>query len=141
MYLDTSVWVRLCLPEADSEQCEAIAATASGFVSSELLIGELTSALLAKERNRLITSSHREIILAKFDEQIADGTLQLLPLNSLIVREATEVMRLVHPQVSLRTLDALHLATYLSVEAGPLFTKDRRMLDAARRLNIPLAGA
>lgn len=141
MYLDTSVWVRLCLPEVDSEQCEAVAATASGFVSSELLISELTSALLAKERNRSITAAHREIILAKFDEQIADGTLQLLPLNSVIVREATEVMRLVHPQVSLRTLDAIHLATYLSVEAGPLFTKDRRMLEAARKLNIPLAGA
>ena len=44
----------------------------------------------------------------------------------------------VHPHVPLRTLDAIHLATYLSVITGPLFTKDARMRDAARLLEIPL---
>jgi len=45
-----------------------------------------------------------------------------------------------HPNVPLRTLDALHLATYLSVETGPLFTKDIRMRQAAARLGLSLAG-
>ena len=45
----------------------------------------------------------------------------------------------VHPQVPLRTLDALHLATYAGIEAGPRFTRDKRINDAARRLEFPLA--
>jgi predicted nucleic acid-binding protein len=39
----------------------------------------------------------------------------------------------------LRTLDALHLATYGGIEAGPLFTRDKRMREAARRMDYPLA--
>jgi len=45
-----------------------------------------------------------------------------------------------HPGVPLRTLDAIHLATYLDVEAGPLFTRDPRMLQAAAFMGLPLAG-
>jgi hypothetical protein len=44
----------------------------------------------------------------------------------------------VYPHVLLRTLDAIHLATYLSTIAGPLYTDDRRMRDAALFLEIPL---
>ena len=141
MYLDTSVAVKLYCREEGSEECEAIAAGADGFYSSELFYGELYAALLAKERAGAIGKNLRKDIWRLFEEQLGDGRVQLITLNGIIVREATEVMGEVHPHVSLRTLDAIHLATYLSVEAGPLFTRDKRMLDAARRLNIPLAGA
>jgi predicted nucleic acid-binding protein len=46
----------------------------------------------------------------------------------------------VHPAVPLRTLDALHLATFHAVSAGPLFSKDKRMNAAARRLHLPVVG-
>lgn len=70
----------------------------------------------------------------------ADGKLYLIPLNGLVVREAGDVLEEMHFEVPLRTVDAIHLATYLGVDAGPLFTRDKRMLMAARRLNVPLAG-
>lgn len=139
MYLDTSVAAKLFIPEADSHECELVVA-GQGFFSSDLLIGELWSAVLGKERAGHIRVSDREQIWQRFEELLADGAIQLVPLNGIIVRAATEVMAEVHPQLPLRTLDAIHLATYLSVDAGSLFTKDRRMLEAARRLNIPLAG-
>lgn len=140
MYLDTSVAVKLFIPEADSNECELVVA-GQGFFCSELLVGELTAATLAKERSGHIRTTDREEIMRQFEALLADGGIQLVPLNGIIVRAATEVMMEVHPEVPLRTLDAIHLATYLSVDAGPLFTKDRRMLLAARKLNIPLAGA
>jgi predicted nucleic acid-binding protein len=140
MYLDTSVVVSLYAREAGSENCEAVVAASDGFFSSELLLGEMTGAVLAKEKNKIITPDLREAILAKFDAHVADGTVRLIPLNGLVVREAVKVMRQAHPEVLLRTLDAIHLATYLSVDAGPLFTRDRRMQAAARKLGIPLAG-
>ena len=55
------------------------------------------------------------------------------------MREAAEMIARVHPQVPLRTLDAIHLATFGGLEVGPLFTGDRRMIDAARLLAFPLA--
>ncbi len=140
MYLDSSVAVKLFIPEPDSDECELVVG-GLGFFSSELMVGELWSATLAKERAKRISAAARAGIWHRFEELLSDGVVQLVPLNGLIVREAVEVMSQVHPQIPLRTLDAIHLATYLSVEAGPLFTKDRRMLDAARKLNIPLAGA
>lgn len=140
MYLDTSVAVKLFIPERDSDECELVVG-GLGFFSSELLVGELWAATLAKERGKHISVAARAEIWQRFEALLSDGIVQLVPLNGLIVREAVEVMTQVHPQIPLRTLDAIHLATYLSVEAGPLFTKDRRMLDAARKLNIPLAGA
>jgi predicted nucleic acid-binding protein len=140
MYLDSSVAVKLFVAEPDSNECELVVA-GQGFFCSELLMGELWSATLAKERAGHLRAADREEIWRQFEALLGDGAIRLVPLNGIIVRAATEVMNEVHPHVPLRTLDAIHLATYLSVDAGPLFTKDRRMTDAARRLNIPLAGS
>ena len=37
-------------------------------------------------------------------------------------------------------LDVIHLATFRVVSAGPLFSKDKRMNAAARRLHLPVVG-
>ena len=140
MYLDTSVAVKLFIPEPDSDECELIVGDL-GFFSSELLIAELWSDVLAKERGGHISEKARRQIWERFEALQADGLVQLVPLTGMIVHEAVDVMSQVHPEVRLRILDALHLATYLSVDAGPLFTRDKCMIEAARRLNISLADA
>ncbi|WP_438482970.1 type II toxin-antitoxin system VapC family toxin [Oleiharenicola lentus] len=139
MYLDTSVAVKLFIPEPDSDECELIVG-GLGFFSSDLLIGELRSASLGKERSGHLSPASRIRIWERFEEMLDTGMIDLVPLTRTIVSEAAEVMMQLHPAVPLRTLDAIHLATYLSVDAGPLFTCDRRMLDAAKLLGIPLAG-
>jgi predicted nucleic acid-binding protein len=138
MYLDTSVIVKLYTREPDSAECEKIV-DGHRMVSSELLYAELWSALLAKERNRQLSPDARQRVWELFEVHLLDDVIELIQLDGLIVREAAETMAKVHPHVPLRTLDAIHLATYASVEAGPLFTNDRRMIDAARLLSFPLA--
>jgi predicted nucleic acid-binding protein len=140
MYLDTSVLVKLYCREDGADDCETIASRATGFFSSELLHGELCSALLRKERSRTISAGLREEIWRLFLDHVDAGRIQLLPLNGLVVREAAEVMTQLHPTIPLRALDAIHLATYLCVDAGPLFSCDKRMLEAARKLGLNLAG-
>ena len=49
MYLDTSVAVKLFIPEPDSTECELIVGGA-GFISSDLLYGEMQAAALGKAR-------------------------------------------------------------------------------------------
>jgi predicted nucleic acid-binding protein len=139
MYLDTSVAAKLYIREPDSDEIEAAASSGDGLFSSELLYAELRSAMLGKERVKALSSAQREMAWNKFQEHLEAGLLQLLPLNGIVIREASEVIAQVHPQVALRSLDAIHLATALSVDAGPLLTRDKRMIEAAKKLGLALA--
>jgi predicted nucleic acid-binding protein len=139
MYIDTSVAVKLYVGEPDSEECEAVVADMN-LVSSMLLYCELQSALLSKVSRGKISEKVKTEIWNEFEMNISDQKIRLLPLNDLLVRDAADLVSGLHPVVPLRTLDALHLATYLSAEAGLLFTKDSRMLQAAAKMGLPLAG-
>ena len=130
--------VKLYTREPDSSACERVVAGRS-VISSELLYPELWSALLAKERSGLLTPADRQRVWELFEHHIMEGVIELAELDGTVLREAAEMIARVHPQVPLRTLDAIHLATYASLDAGPLFTKDRRMLAAARLLGFSLA--
>ncbi len=138
MYLDTSVVVKLYTPERDSAECERIT-QGHKIVSSELLYTELWSALLAKERAGSLTPEARQRVWEIFEMHLLDDVVELIALNGHVVREAAEMIARVHPRVPLRTLDAIHLATFAGIDVGPLFTRDRRMIEAARLLEMPLA--
>ncbi len=138
MYVDTSVFVKLYTREPDSAECEKVVA-GHRLVSSELLYPELWSALLAKERNGHLTAEARQRVWQLFEIHLLEDAVELIELDGVVVREAAEMIARVHPQVPLRTLDAIHLATFANLDAGPLFTNDRRMLEAARLLALPLA--
>jgi uncharacterized protein len=135
MYLDTSVLVKRYVAEPDSEHVDEVVV---GFtlVSSELALGEVWSAMLAKERNKVLPKVARDAAWKAFLSDIDEGVLRLIPLDGVMIREANEIMLSVHPDVPLRTLDAIHLATYDSVVTGPIFTKDKRMLAAAKLLGF-----
>jgi predicted nucleic acid-binding protein len=139
MYIDTSAFVKLYVGEPDSEACEAMV-LGNTLVSSRLLYCEFNSALLAKQSRGTISAEIRVEIWREFEMDIAARNIQFISLNDLLLQEATELMTELHSRVPLRTLDAIHLATYLSVETGPIFTRDRRMLQAAAHLGLPLAG-
>jgi predicted nucleic acid-binding protein len=138
MYIDTSALVKLYVEEPDSETCEAITFGVT-LVSSQLLRCEFRSAILGKERRGIISADLRADLLGEFERDVESRNLVLIPLDDVVVHNATEILSEIYPQVSLRTLDALHLATYLSIDAGRLFTKDKRMREAARHLQVSLA--
>ena len=137
MYLDTSVLTKLFIAEPDSEAC-AIRVAGATLASCELAYGEIFSAFLRNERGGSLTKKDRDVSWAQFEQRIGEESLWLAKLDGTIVRQAKDVMLQLHPKVALRTLDAIHLATCLSVVAGPLFTMDKRMREAAELLNIPL---
>jgi uncharacterized protein len=139
MYIDTSVVIKLYIEEPDSEACESTAAGKT-LVSSQLLYCEFRSALLGKVSRGIISSDLGVEVWQAFENDIAARKIRLVSLNDFLVRDATGLLGELLPDVRLRTLDALHLATFLSIEAGPLFTKDLRMLKAAGQLGLALAG-
>ncbi len=135
MYLDSSVLVKRYIQEPDSEQVDEVVLGAS-LVSSDLAFGEVWAALLAKERANVIPVAVRQKAWQAFLDDVEEGVLRLIPLDGVMIREANELMFSVHPNIPLRTLDSIHLATYQSVITGAIFTKDRRMLAAAKLLGF-----
>jgi len=139
MYVDTSVLVKRYVAEPDSDLTDEIMVSFT-LVTSELTLVEMRSALLAKERAKVLTPATREQVWKTFLGEVNEGVIQLIPLDGVMIREAHELMLRVHPGVPLRTLDAIHLATYDSVTTGPIFTTDKRMLAAARLLGFATVG-
>jgi predicted nucleic acid-binding protein len=139
MYVDTSVIVKLYIWEPDSEACEA---TVSGMslVSSHLAHCEFRSAVLGKISRGALSAESGSNVWRRFEKELGSGEFRLVSLNDSIARDAAVLLDELHPDVPLRPLDALHLATYLGIDAGQLFTKDRRMRQAAAKLGLPLAG-
>ncbi len=138
MYLDTSILVKLFIREPDSEFYGTLA-DGEEVSSSVLACSEFCSALLTKERLNAITPSQRLRAWAAFERQVAYQAIQLHPLGLPVLKRARRILETCHPDIALRSLDALHLAACDQAQDWPLVTGDRRMREAAAILNFPLA--
>jgi predicted nucleic acid-binding protein len=139
MYIDTSALVKLYIGEPDSDACEGIVAQET-LVSSRLLYCEFRSGLLGKISRGAVSLEFASEVWSEFERHIEDRRIRLISLNDVLVLDAVKLLNDLHPSVHLRTLDALHLVTYMSVEAGAILTRDRRMMEAATYMGLPLAG-
>jgi len=137
MYLDTSVIIKLLVPELESAFFNEQLA-GKPLSSSELALTEVWSALLSKEGNQQITSKQRVAAWKLFDEWVNTEQILLHPLNIVTLKKANQVLTVCHPKVRLRTRDAIHSAGCDLSQDFPFCTTDRRMRDAAELLKIPV---
>ena len=125
IYLDTSVALAQLLAEDRSPPPEF---WLQGLITSRLLEYELWNAI----HRRRLAKSHGEMA-----RQMVES-LAMAELSRDIVRRAIEPF-----PATVRTLDALHLATVLFLQERGLHielaTYDRRMIEASRPLDIALA--
>lgn len=137
MYLDTGILVKLLTPEPETAWFER-ELRGHPLATSEIALVEVESALFGKERAKVITVEQRLRAQAKFAEMIESETVQLLNLNLRVLKKATRVIEMCHPDVPLRALDALHVAQSDLEQQFPVCTTDGRMHAAARELHIPV---
>ena len=137
MYLDSCIIVKLLVIEPDSEFF-IDSLEGKPLVTSELAQTEVFSALLARERAGKISSADRRRAWKEFEARIKAGEIRIESLNSTVLRNANHLLERCHPQVPLRTLDALHLATVDLCQDFPMTTTDGRLRDAATLLGIEL---
>ena len=122
-YLDTSAFVKLVRSEPDSSA-----------LRRELAGREpLSSALLTVEGRR---AARRYGELAARRARAALTAITLVPLDDAILQAAADL-----EPAELRLLDALHLATVLSLgdDLERLFCYDVRLTDAAQALGIEVS--
>ena len=137
MYLDSAIIVKLLVREHDSEFFNA---ALSGHVleSSELCLTEVCSALLSKERAGSISAAERQKAMQRFEEMLQDEEVRLFPLDTRTLTRASAILQACHPQVALRSLDALHVATCDLHRCGSLCATDVRMRSAGAQLAMKL---
>ncbi len=123
MYLDSSAYVKAVLRESGEAALLTELADWNGYVSSTLLAVESIRACGRR-------SAEDALEARRWLEGVS-----LLPLDDLILDIASELW-----PTALRSLDALHLATALSVrdEIGLFVTYDERLAEAADKQGLPV---
>ena len=128
LYLDTSAVLRAILENGTSPEVEAQIAAAPALVTSRLSLVESSRAL---HRLRQI-GNVSEVELADAQREVGAvwARCELWELTPSVCERARQVA----PGTSLRTLDALHLATFVlareKIEGLELVTADDRLQEA-----------
>ncbi len=131
LYLDTSAVLRATLEGGTTPDLEERLGAAEVLVTSRLAIVEVARGLLRVRESCRVPEAR----LADVERAIDELWLrcEIWELTRPICEAACRVV----PRKPLRTLDALHLATFLAarrrIEGLELISTDERLLDAAGR--------
>ncbi len=133
IYVDTSVLAAYYCPEPLSEKAEGVIRAEPAPAVSDLTEVELISALSRKTREGELSKRDAARIAAQFATHLDEKLYTRLPIERRHYQMAKEWIGLF--AMSLRTLDALHLAAAISAGAR-LVTSDRRLAGSAKKLGI-----
>lgn len=135
-YLDSSVLVKLYLPEPHSDEVNAAVRGRRDLMISDLAITEVVSAIARARREGLISSEDAARVHALILQQVDTGMVQRIDLAPHTHRTAEQFL-LAIDSVPLRAADALHLALAVTAGAASLLTFDRRLAAAAWTIGLP----
>lgn len=138
MYVDTSVVAAMYLPELSSDYVQATLSASKGHSAAEILVPEFRSVLVRKEREGKLQQKDASRVWNLFQEHVRAGAWNLLPVTRELMESAADVIHLCSRHVSVRTLDAIHLAACRDYREHPLFTGDDVMKKGAKILHIPM---
>ena len=102
--------MKFLVREVDSDFYAGLVDGQPGW-SSQLVLVECLSALLRKERERAIDRSHRRRAWRQVVTDVGASRLNLVPVTSSLVERAAAILDVCHPAVTLRSPDAIHLAS------------------------------
>jgi predicted nucleic acid-binding protein len=138
LYLDTSVLVPLFVPEPESDLVRAWFDARAGetLAISDWTLTEFASAMGIKVRDKGIKPDQAHKACALMEKLAGDSLKVFTPSRSDYGRAAEH---LGHYALGLRAGDALHLAIAQNEGAECLYTFDRHLIEAARKLKLKSA--
>lgn len=138
VYLDTSALAKWYLNEAGSEAFVTWLQGVDLALVSSLTYTEMRSLLARRRRMGEIDAALEALLFAAFLDDIAAGSLSLIPVADARYQEAAHLIAR-YPQHPLRTLDALHLAVARHVGVDVLASADTVMIDTAESMGLAVA--
>ena len=134
IYLDTSVVVPIYWPESLSNSVEALLKQETDPPGlSQLVEVELVSALSHRVRMGELSRDMAGSIVKHFHEHLDEGFYSLLAVKPTHYALAQDWIG--HFEISLRTLDAIHLAIAASNDLC-LVTADKGLVETAKQLGV-----
>ena len=138
LYLDTSLLVPLFVPEPDSTAVRGwfnVRADES-LAISEWTLTEFASAMSIKVRDKKLKPDQARDACALLEKLAADSLKVFTPARR---DYGKAVEYLGQHALGLRAGDALHLAVAQNEGADCLYTLDRRLIEAGRKLRLKVA--
>jgi predicted nucleic acid-binding protein len=137
VYLDTSFIAPLAIAEASSESVEAfLLRRKAELATSQWTRVELASLVARRVRMGELDADQAEAIRTAFDRLLAESFTMLTVATTDFT---TAVALLAKPDTGLRAGDALHLAIARNHRAKTVYTLDRGLLKAGKRLKLPVS--
>ncbi|MBI2864674.1 MAG: type II toxin-antitoxin system VapC family toxin [Chloroflexi bacterium] len=142
-YLDTSALVKRYLPEVGSAWVARLCQQET-VVISLVAVPELASALARHAREGVLSAQQGDMLFRAFLRDV--GTFTVVEPNQEIAQQAAVLLLTAPPNVRLRALDTLHLASARlalgrarrhGATTGSFVTADRALLVAAKWAGLP----
>lgn len=135
LYLDTSVLVPLFVPEPESDALRNwfVSHAHETFAISDWTLTEFASAMGIKVRNKALKPEHARRAYVLMQEMADESLAVFIPTRADYIKAAEQLS---HHALGLRAGDALHLAIAQNQGADCLYTMDRRLISAARKLKF-----
>ncbi len=141
-YWDTSALLKLYVPEPDSAHLlDLVSLENQPLYSSAIAAVEVLCAVHRKERSHDLKPGSAAAILLKFRADCGGGRIVLIPYGDDVAARAEQVVRLALQRrrpVTIRSLDAIHIASALSVGAKTLIATDSRLREVASLAKLKL---
>jgi len=133
VYADTSFLVSLYTLDANSTTAAAyMRRVQDALLVTPLCELELTNAIELRLFRREITVAQAKAALTAFESDMQSGGLTAAPLPAAVYQKARQLSRKHTAGIGARSLDILHVAAALALQAGIFYTFDRRQRDLAK---------
>jgi predicted nucleic acid-binding protein len=139
MFWDTSAVIKLYVDEPDAGLARTLAQTPESLLISVFTVHELHCGLHRKELAKALKPGMAEVLFEAFRNEIRAEFFRLITYNARVEQHALEIVRRCYgaeKPVFLRVLDALQLASALTVGATDIVSTDARMRQAASLLGM-----
>lgn len=136
LYFDAAFIAKFYLQEPESEAVRALTENSAGVVS--LVIGRLETELVfsRKLREKALTPSAHEALIAQFEIDCEDGLWSWLPVTDELVTAAQKTTRGLPSGTFVRSLDALHLTCARWHGYELIYSNDKNLLKAAPHFGL-----
>ncbi len=134
-YIDTSALAKWYFAESHSDQFTKYITKLDTAIISSLTKVEMRCLMARRQRMKQLTPMLEGQVYATFENDLEQGHLLLYTIDESIYERARHLLTTFH-HISLRTLDALHLAVVQFYRIKQLATADEAMALAAKEMDL-----
>lgn len=136
VYLDTSVLVSIYYPESISAKVRTFLKDKKGLNTSTFSIAEFSSAIDRKVLSKELSKQNALKIINTFEDNIEEGYFKIYPFSQGDLIVANDFIKDNLGSISLRTVDALHIAAALRYKCEVFVTADRAQAKSSEKLGL-----